>query len=90
MSDDKPTPEDRDENLTTSSRERWEYLGTVVSILILSSLVLLVLGSSYGLLSLAAIGQSWFLLYSTICLMAATWVFGKGTLKAVQKFTSSK
>lgn len=88
--EDTPVNTDNNENLTTSSKERWEYLGTVVSILILTSLVLLVLGSSYGLLSLTAIGQSWFLLYSTVCLMSATWVFGKGTLKAVQKFMSSE
>lgn len=79
-----------DEGLTTSYQERWEYLGTIASMVVLLSLIILILGSSYGILLLSAIGQSWFILYATICLMAATWIFGKGTLKAVKKMNGAQ
>lgn len=84
MSEDTPD----DEGLTTSTSERWEYTGTIVAIVTLLSLVTLVVGAGYGIFILSAIPQAWFLLYLTVCLMAATWVFGRGTLKAVQKFKS--
>ena len=80
----KETPPEADENLTTNTQQRWEWIGTVLSFLILLSLVVLILGASYGLLTLSAISQPWFILYSTVVLMAATWAFGKGTLKAVR------
>lgn len=79
----KKTPPD-DENLTTDTAQRWEWIGTILSFLIIASFVVLILGAAYGLLTLSAIGQSWFILYSTVVLMAATWSFGKGTLKAVR------
>jgi uncharacterized membrane protein YqjE len=79
-----------DENLTTSYRERWEWIGTIMSALILVSLIVLVIGASYSIFSLSAIGQAWFTLYSIICLMAATWIFGEGTLKAVRKNTNNE
>lgn len=76
---------DDDENLTTSTAERWEWIGTILAGMTITSANILILGAAYGVLSLSQIGQAWFILYSTLVLMAATWSFGKGTLKAVQK-----
>ena len=84
MSKETPPHTTEDESLTTNTQQRWEWIGTVLSFLIVVSFLILVLGASYGLLTLSAVGQSWFILYATVVLMAATWSFGKGTLKAVR------
>jgi hypothetical protein len=87
MTEDTPTEDDHhhDENLTTSTRERWEYIGTVLAAAVLISLVIVIFGTSAGILSLDGISQAWFTLYATVVLMSATWTFGKGTLEAIQK-----
>jgi hypothetical protein len=74
-----------DQNLTTSTRERWEYIATVLSTIVIVSLVGLVLGASWGVLSLSAIPRTWMTLYSVVVLMATTWTFGKETLEAVKE-----
>jgi hypothetical protein len=83
MSDD--TTHHHDEDLTTSTMERWEYIGTILAGAMVLSLPVIVVGAGLGILSLSPIGQAWFLLYSTVTLMAATWAFGKETLEAVRK-----
>jgi len=85
MSDQTHQSDDDDENLTTSTAERWEWIGTILAGMTITSANALVLGGAYGFFTLSAVGQAWFILYSTLVLMAATWAFGKGTLKAVQK-----
>lgn len=79
------TTDTGDENTTRSSRTRWEYIGTVLAALMVVSLPVIVIGAAAGTLTLSPIGQAWFVLYSTVTLMAATWAFGKETLEAVQK-----
>lgn len=90
MTNDTPKEDesDEDDNTTTSTRERWTYIATVLSALILITFAALLLGAAAGLFSLSAIGQGWFILYSTVVLMAATWAFGKETLEAVYEARS--
>lgn len=83
MPDD--TKHHHDEDLTTSTMERWQYIGTVLAGVTVLSLPILIVGATLGLLSLSAIGQPWFILYATVTLMAATWAFGEETLNAVKK-----
>jgi len=71
---------------TTDTMLRAEYLGTVLALILLGSLALLVVGAAFGIFSLSAIPQGWFLLYSTVVLIVATWTFGKDTLMAVKDF----
>lgn len=86
MADDTPTTSDTgDENTTSSSQTRWEYIGTVLAGLMVTSLPVLMIGTAIGAFKLSGISQAWFMLYFTITLMAATWAFGEETLKAVQK-----
>lgn len=63
---------------------RWKYTGTVVSTLLLLSLPAVLILAGLGIVSLAALTQSLMLLYGTITLMAATWLFGQETLSAVK------
>jgi hypothetical protein len=87
-------PEDtkhhHDEDLTTSTRERWEYIGTILAAVMLFSLPTLLLGTAAGFFTISGIGQAWFGLYAVITLMAATWAFGKETLEAVHKARGGK
>jgi sterol desaturase/sphingolipid hydroxylase (fatty acid hydroxylase superfamily) len=85
-------PEDEhhhDEDLTTSTMERWEWIGTILAGAIILTLPVLLIGAGAGYISLGAVPQAWFVLYATIALMAATWSFGKETLKAVKKAQGS-
>lgn len=79
-----------DGSLTTSYRERWEWIGTIAASTILLSLIVLIIGASYGIFTLSPISQAWFVLYSIVCLMAATWTFGEGTLRAVKRAKSNE
>lgn len=63
---------------------RWKYTGTVVSTLILLSLPTVLILAGLGFISLAVLTQSLMLLYGTVTLMAATWLFGQETLSAVR------
>jgi len=78
------TPPD-DDYVTSDTRARWEGLATVVTFLVFITLFALLLGGAFGIFTLGSVSQSWFILYSTIVLMAATWLYGEDTLKAVQK-----
>jgi len=79
------TPNTDDESTTTSTMERWEYIGTILAGTMVLSLPVIVGGAAIGTLTLSSIGQAWFVLYATVTLMAATWAFGEETLSAVQK-----
>jgi hypothetical protein len=74
-----------DQDLTTSTKERWEYIGTLLATLMIASLPILTVGGAIGILMLTNIGQGWFALYATVTLMAATWAFGAETLETVRK-----
>lgn len=86
--DDTPVTEDGDTDTTSSSMTRWKYIGTILAAIMVISLPVIMLGAAAGTFSLSPIGQAWFVLYSTVTLMAATWAFGKETLEAVQKARS--
>lgn len=79
------TPDTDDDSTTTSAQTRWEYIGTILATVMVVSLPVIVLGTAFGVLTLSGINQAWFVVYSTVLLMAATWAFGKETLEAVQK-----
>lgn len=76
--------EDMDE-VTTSTKSRWTYTGTVLAIIVILSLPALIIGSAYGILAIASISEYWFGLYALVVTMAATWTFGKGVLESVRK-----
>lgn len=86
MSDaDTPSEEQEDNYTTDDPRTRWEGLNTVLSLLLIMSLIAIVSFVIVTGTSVSVLGQAWFVLYSTIVLMAATWAFGKETLQAVRK-----
>lgn len=84
MAEDTP-PDTGDDSTTMSTKARWEYIGTVLAGLMVSSLPVIIVGAALGTLTLSPIGQAWFVLYGTVTLMAATWAFGEETLNAVNK-----
>ncbi len=71
---------------TVSAKERWEYTGTILALIVVTSLPVTVLLSTIGVSMLSNVSQSWVILYSIVTLMAATWTFGEQTLKAVREF----
>ena len=73
------------EDTTTSIKSRWTYTGTLLAILTVPSLPLVVLLAGLGIVSLGVISQGWWIAYTTVVLMAATWTFGKETLEIVYK-----
>jgi len=77
------TPDE--DNTTTSTKERWEYTGTILALVSVFSLPIIVLLAGLGIVSLSAISQGWLILYATVVLMAATWTYGKETLEAVKQ-----
>lgn len=98
MPEDTPTcPEcghdfshDEADGITSSTKERWEYTGTILALLTVASLPIITLLAGLGIVTLGSISQGWWVAYTTIVLMAATWTFGKETLEAVQKARSGK
>jgi hypothetical protein len=74
-----------DEELTTSTRERWEWTGTILAFAMILSLPTILGLTAAGIFTLGSISQAWFVLYFTVTLMAATWAFGKETLEVVRK-----
>lgn len=77
--------EDVGASTTTSADRRWKYTGTVLSILLIASLPVLIIGVGVGVISLAGVSSSWWVLYTTAVLMALTWTYGKETLEAVSE-----
>lgn len=93
MANDTPTcpecgAELDDETLTKSAKERWEYTGTVLALFVVLSLPLVVVLTGLSIFTLSPISQAWWALYATVVLMAATWTFGRETLKAVKEARS--
>lgn len=82
------TPADDDDSTTLNSEERWTYIASLLSGIVVTSLPVVIVGAGAGLLSLAGVSQGWLILYSTVVLMAATWVFGEETLNAVRRAKS--
>lgn len=74
--------------ITTNPEMRWRWTGTILAVLIVTSLPAFVTLFGFGIISLGAIGQGWAALYATIVLMAATWVWGKETLQSVREARS--
>jgi len=75
-------PEQSDEDDMTSQDDvRWVYLGSVLAFILTFSLVVLVIAAAAGVLTLSAISQPWFALYSLSVLTAVGWVFGKELVK---------
>lgn len=70
---------------TTSTMERWEFTGTILALFTVTSLPVIIVLAGLGIVSLGAISQGWWVVYTTVVLMAATWTFGEQTLKAVRK-----
>lgn len=62
---------------TTSDEVRWKYLASIVTALLVSSLIVLVIGSAIGVLSVGAITQAWFVLYATAVISSVAWVYGE-------------
>lgn len=94
--DDTPPPtcpncgtELNDTDLTTSTKERWEWTGTLLAITTVLPLPVIILLAGLGFFALGMVTQGWWVLYSTVVLMAATWTFGKETLEAVKKARGS-
>lgn len=77
--------DDDDPYTTYHSMLRWEYIGTVLSAVMILSLAVITVGVTAGVLSLDGIGQIWFGLYSIVVMMAAIWTWGKETFEAIQK-----
>jgi len=63
--------------LTSDKTARWEYLSSVVTLILVITLCALLIGASVGFLSIGAIPQAWFLLYSTLTTTACAWLFGR-------------
>lgn len=75
---------DDDESITDADDVRWVYLGSVLSLVLTLSLVVLVIAAAAGWLTLSAITQPWFALYSLVVVTAVGWVFGKELVKKWQ------
>lgn len=85
MANDTPDPYGDDPTTTLSSDTRWTYIASVLSAIVITSLPVVIVGTGLGLMTVAGISQGWLILYSTVVLMAATWVFGEETLNAVRR-----
>jgi hypothetical protein len=85
MPEENTPDEQEDDYVTSDTRTRWEGLATVVTFLIFVAFLSLLIGGAFGLFTLGSIGQAWFVLFSTVLLMAATWLYGEDTLNAVQR-----
>jgi len=81
MSKETHQSDDDDENLTTNTAERWEYLASIITGVLVLTLSILLIGSSIGVLSLSAIPQPFFLLFSSCLLTAIVWTFGEDAFK---------
>jgi len=74
-----------EDNITQSTRDRWEYTGTILALFVVASLPVTIMLAGLEILSVGSVSQGWSILYATVVLMAATWTFGKETLQAVRE-----
>lgn len=68
---------EEDDNLTSKKTTRWEYLSSLITLLLFVTLCVLLIGASAGLITLGAITQAWFVLYATALTGSAGWLFGR-------------
>jgi len=66
-----------EDNTTENDDVRWKYLNSGIAGLIMLTLVILLLGSGVGVITLAAISQAWFFLFATAVATVLVWAFGK-------------
>lgn len=85
MTDDTTTDPNPNDEYTQSNDTRWTGTGTVLALVLVTSVPVIVGLAAAGVLSLAAVPQATFLLYATLALMAGVWTFGDETLKAVRR-----
>lgn len=74
-----------DDNTTESTETRWEYVATVLAIVIVASLPLFIALGGAGVLTLTSVPKLFVELYVLIVTVAATWTFGSDVLEAVRK-----
>lgn len=72
-------PDDTD--TTQNVMTRYKYTGSILAGALILSIPVIVIGAAAGWLTLAAVPDTWMLLYQVVALMAVTWAFGKKTLK---------
>lgn len=62
---------------TGDDDKRWVALASVVTFALFGTLCALLIGASAGFITLSAIGQPWFLLYSAALSTATVWLYGE-------------
>jgi hypothetical protein len=72
-----------DENTTRSVKTRWKYTNDIIAGVILISFPIVMVFKGMG--KMPGHGGELIVAYATVYLMAATWAFGKGAIKAVRK-----
>jgi len=74
------TDADSESYVTDKNDIRWVYLGSLTSLLLACSLVVLVTGGAAGYVSLEAVPTQWYVLYGTAVVTSIGWTFGKELL----------
>lgn len=74
-----------DPDLTVRDSVRWKYLASLITSIVLIGFMALITAAAAGVMSLGAINQAWFVLFSTVVMMAAVWLWGADTLAAVRE-----
>lgn len=67
---------DDDDSVTSSTKARWTYLGSIMALVVICSFIWLLVASAHGKADLERISQPWFILFSTVVTAAVGWVFG--------------
>jgi hypothetical protein len=75
--------EDDDDSVTRSDEYRWKYLSTVVTVLVVGSYCILVLGDAYGVTE-AITGGTW-ATYSLAFLAVVAYSVGVDTVREAQR-----
>jgi len=75
------TSQEEDDYITNSAKTRWEGLASVITGLVFFALVVLLVGAALGVLSLGAISQAWFMLFSLVIVSALVWLYGEKAVK---------
>ena len=65
------------DDTTESDDVRWKYLASFVTVSLIGTLTVLVIGGALGVLTLSAISQAWFVLFATAVVSAIAWVYGE-------------
>lgn len=70
---------------TKEDDTRWRGLGSIIAFLMFLTFATLLIGTAFGLVTLSAISQPWFLLFSVTILTILAWLFGPDALAAARK-----